>query len=89
MNNLSKSSEIDLPIGIGKPASRALESAGITKLTDFTQVSEAELLKLHGVGPKALRIISTALEDHGLNFALKENSDNINDRANQNFIRRG
>ncbi|WP_200951852.1 hypothetical protein [Arthrobacter sp. Soil736] len=29
-------------------------------------VPRAELSKLHGVGPKALRIIEDALEEHGL-----------------------
>jgi len=89
MNNLSKSSEIDLPIGIGKPASRALEAAGITKLTDFTQVSEAELLKLHGMGPKAVRIIAVALETQSLHFVNKENSNKISENANQKITRRG
>ena len=89
MNSQSKSSENNLPIGIGKPASRALEAAGIKNLTDFTKVSEEELLKLHGMGPKALRIIAAALEVHGLNFALRENSDKISESANQKIARRG
>ena len=89
MKSQSKSSENDLPIGIGKPASRALEAAGIKNLTDFTKVSEEELLKLHGMGPKALRIIAAAMETHGLHFTKKDNSDKISESANQKIARRG
>lgn len=57
------------PAGIGKPASRALEAAGYTSLEQLTQVSEKELLKLHGMGPKALRVLREALAERGLTFA--------------------
>lgn len=60
---------MNLPIGISKPALRALEAAGISKLEDFTSVSEEELLKLHGMGPKAIGIIAAALRAQGLDFA--------------------
>jgi DNA-directed RNA polymerase alpha subunit len=73
MKNLSKSSGNDLPVGIPKPALRALEAAGFKNLADFTLVSEEELLKLHGMGPKALRIIAAAMEAQGFLFANKEN----------------
>ena len=58
----------DLP-KIGAPATRALVGAGYTQLTQLTQVSAAELLKLHGVGPKAIRILSETLATQGLAFA--------------------
>ena len=89
MNYQLNSSENDLPVGIGKPASRALEAAGIKKLSDFTLVSEEELLKLHGMGPKAVRIIASALEEQGLQFANKGSSDKISEIANQKIARRG
>jgi hypothetical protein len=54
---------------IGKPALRALVGAGYTRLEQLTQVTEAELLKLHGVGPKAVGILRRALEARGLAFA--------------------
>jgi DNA-directed RNA polymerase alpha subunit len=60
--------ENDFP-NIGKPAIRALTNAGYNKLTQFTQVTESELLKLHGVGPKAVRILNEALNEKGLSFA--------------------
>ena len=57
------------PHGIGKPAHRALEGAGYSSLEQLTKVSEKELLKLHGVGPKAVRILRETLAERGLAFA--------------------
>jgi DNA-directed RNA polymerase alpha subunit len=57
----------DLP-KIGAPATRALESAGYTHLTELAQISESELLSLHGVGPKAIRLIRAALAERGLSL---------------------
>ncbi len=51
------------------PAQRALEQAGYTHLEQLTQVTETELLKLHGMGPKALGILRAALAEKGLSFA--------------------
>ncbi|MGM0876573.1 MAG: DNA-binding protein [Bacillota bacterium] len=62
--------EICLP-NIGKPATRAITNAGYNKLTQLTQVTESEILKLHGVGPKAVRILNEALKEKGLSFAKK------------------
>lgn len=59
----------DFPQSIGNPARQALEVAGYTKLKQLTKVSEAELGKLHGMGPKALRILRETLEAQGLAFA--------------------
>ncbi|MCA9837318.1 MAG: DNA-binding protein [Trueperaceae bacterium] len=53
---------------ISKPALRALSNAGYTKLEQLTQVSESELVKLHGMGPKALGILKLALQEQGLSF---------------------
>jgi predicted flap endonuclease-1-like 5' DNA nuclease len=47
---------------IGAPATRALNNAGYTHLEQLANVSEAELLKLHGMGPKAIRILRETLE---------------------------
>jgi hypothetical protein len=51
------------------PARRALEHAGYTRLSHFCEVTEAELLKLHGMGPTAVAAIRAALEENGLSFA--------------------
>lgn len=56
--------EADLP-DIGAPASRALASIGITRLEQVADVSESELLALHGFGPAALRKLAQALAARG------------------------
>jgi hypothetical protein len=50
---------------IGAPATRALESIGITHLDQVVDRSKAELLALHGFGPRALRILEAALAARG------------------------
>jgi hypothetical protein len=64
----SDAPESDFPRGLSKPAQRALIGAGYTRLEQLTVVSEAELLKLHGMGPKALNQIRCALAAKGLSF---------------------
>jgi hypothetical protein len=57
------------PKGVGKPALRALASAGLDRLDQMTGVTESELLALHGVGPKAIGIIKVALRAQGKSLA--------------------
>jgi predicted flap endonuclease-1-like 5' DNA nuclease len=54
--------ESELP-KIGAPATRALASIGVTCLEQVADLSDAELLSLHGFGPRALRIVRDALEE--------------------------
>lgn len=56
----------DLPYGIGKTASRVLDLEGIRSLQEVAEHSRRELLALHGVGPKAIAILSEALAAQGL-----------------------
>jgi hypothetical protein len=58
----------DLPRGIGAPAARALTAARYTRLDELAGVPERQLGDLHGVGPRALRILCEALEEQGLSF---------------------
>jgi hypothetical protein len=58
----------DLP-KISNPACRALASAGIERLDQLTAHREADLLKLHGMGPKAMAQLREALAARGLSFA--------------------
>ena len=51
----------DLP-KIGAPAQRALQSIGITQLKQLTKVTEAEVSRLHGMGPNALGRLREALK---------------------------
>lgn len=53
---------------IGVPATRALTNAGVLGFEDLTHWTEDELLALHGVGPKAIRILRDHLFDLGLAF---------------------
>ena len=57
-----------LPRGIGAPATRALTAAGYTGLRQLAGVPKPELERLHGVGPRALRIIQEELENQGLSL---------------------
>lgn len=65
----NKPTESDLPAGLAQPTIRALHGAGYTRLEQLTQVTEADLLKLHGMGPKAIDPLRRALKARGLAFA--------------------
>jgi hypothetical protein len=70
-----KSSEAgDFPKGLAQPARRALAAANLTRLEDLTRITEAELKKLHGIGPNALKQLRQALEAQGLSFAGEKNT---------------
>lgn len=58
-----------LPREIGRPATAALkEYVGVTTLSAVTRFREDELLALHGVGPKAIRILKAVLAERGLSL---------------------
>ena len=61
--------ETDFPAGLSAPARRALAGAGYTRLEQLSRVSEAEIKRLHGMGPKGIRLLREALEVGGLTFA--------------------
>ncbi|MBZ0286241.1 MAG: DNA-binding protein [Anaerolineae bacterium] len=61
--------ESNLPGNIGQPARRALLQAGYMHLEQLAKVREADLKKLHGVGPKAIERLRLALAAQGLSFA--------------------
>jgi hypothetical protein len=54
------------PRGIGRPATGALLAAGYTDLAQLHGVPAADLLRLHGVGPKAVAVLRGALAERGL-----------------------
>lgn len=60
------------PRGVSKPALRALLAAGYQRLEQLTKISERDLLKLHGMGPKAVRILRAELKAQGLDFRTIE-----------------
>jgi DNA-directed RNA polymerase alpha subunit len=51
-----------------KPAASAFEHAGIRTLEDLARHSERDLLAIHGVGPKAIRILREELEARGMSL---------------------
>ncbi|MCO5222870.1 MAG: hypothetical protein M9947_15030 [Thermomicrobiales bacterium] len=55
-----------LPKGIGQPATSAFALVGYNTLESIAGASASRLLALHGVGPKAIRILQEALESRGL-----------------------
>ena len=57
-----------LPARIGRPALRALDAAGASSLHDVSRLREEDLLRLHGVGPRALAVLRDALAEHGLSL---------------------
>lgn len=59
----------DLPIKLAQPARRALQRAGITRLEQLAALTETELLELHGMGPKAVEQLRSALFATGQAFA--------------------
>ncbi len=59
--------ETNLP-KVGAPATKALIGAGYTRLEQLAEVTESELLKLHGMGPRGIRILRDALAERNLSF---------------------
>jgi predicted flap endonuclease-1-like 5' DNA nuclease len=57
----------DLP-KVGAPAQRALAGAGLQRLEQIAAVSEADLMKLHGIGKNALEQLRLALHAKWLSF---------------------
>ena len=84
----NNTSETNLPKSIGRPATSALTYANIFYLEQITKISAEELLKLHGVGPKAIRLLKEALELKGLAFADPDQSIKISEEANKKMPRR-
>jgi hypothetical protein len=63
------SGEVDLPQGIGAPATRALTAAGFARLEQLDGVPAQRLADLHGVGPKALRLLREALAERDMSLS--------------------
>lgn len=61
-------SSSELPAGLAAPARRALTAAGYLRLDQLAGVPERDLAALHGMGPKALRLIRDALAEQGLSL---------------------
>jgi DNA-directed RNA polymerase alpha subunit len=75
-NKKQIASDFDALPGVAAPARRALANAGYTRLAQLTKTTKAELMQLHGMGPKAMGAIKKAMREQGLAFqhAAKTNS---------------
>ncbi len=73
----------DFPRQLAKPAVRALLGAGITKLQQLSQFTEAELSRLHGIGPNAVQQLRLALDQIGVSFKMNTPDEKRIDRASR------
>ncbi|GAB08626.1 hypothetical protein GOARA_013_00700 [Gordonia araii NBRC 100433] len=58
----------EFPSSMGKVAPRELAANGITTFDQLTGYTARELLAIHGVGPKAIRILRDELGARGMSF---------------------
>lgn len=68
MGNAKDSNAHDFPVEMGKVAPRALKEHGINNIVQASKLTENELLKIHGVGPKAIRVLQDRLAQLGLSL---------------------
>lgn len=59
----------DLPAKLSNPARRALAGIGCYRLDHVAQHTEAEVKRLHGMGPSGIKLLREALAASGLSFA--------------------
>jgi len=57
---------------LSNPAERALHEAGIVRMEQLADYTAAELLALHGVGPKAIRILQPVMDARKIAFKKEE-----------------
>ena len=55
-------------LGLAAPARRVLIDDGYYKLSDLRKTSLDEIKALHGMGPNAIRILTTAMKKADLSF---------------------
>lgn len=58
----------EYPPALGRTARRELAVAGYTRYDQLVTITSGELLRIHGVGPKAIRILAEELATRGLAF---------------------
>jgi len=56
---------------LSAPARHALQNKGITTIQQLARFTEADILKLHGMGPGSLPKLRDALAANGLSFVKK------------------
>jgi len=58
----------DFLSALSAPARRALENKNIVTLSELSKYSEADILKLHGIGKASIPALREALTDEGRKF---------------------
>ncbi|MFT4220149.1 MAG: hypothetical protein QM611_06490 [Microbacterium sp.] len=64
----------EFPPSLGKVARREFGVHGITQYAQLAELRAKDLLAIHGVGPKAVRILTDELAARGL--AFRDDDDN-------------
>ena len=65
---MAENGDAGFPKGLAAPARRALAAAGYSDLTQLAGVPVSTLKQLHGMGPKALRLLQEAMKEQGLSL---------------------
>ena len=65
---VSGDGDSEFPRSLGRVATRELRIHGLTRYDQVAAVSESDLFAIHGVGPKAVRILREELAARGLAF---------------------
>ncbi|NTV35765.1 MAG: hypothetical protein HGA53_02315 [Anaerolineaceae bacterium] len=65
-----------LSLKLSKPAQRALLGAGITSLEQIQNMTEKELLELHGIGKSTIKTIELVLSEYGMHIKDIQNPEN-------------
>jgi hypothetical protein len=60
--------QVWVELGLAAPARRALIDDGLFKLSDLRKTSLAAVKELHGMGPNAIRILTTEMKKADLSF---------------------
>jgi predicted flap endonuclease-1-like 5' DNA nuclease len=66
--NPASPDDSELPSSMGNVARRGLAAHGITQFDQLTIFTAKDLLSIHGVGPKAVRILREGLTARGLDL---------------------
>ena len=69
MSDQDEAATTEFTSRIGKTAARELRLNGYTRYDQLTRVTPRQLLRIHGVGPKAIRILDEELAMRDLSFA--------------------
>jgi predicted flap endonuclease-1-like 5' DNA nuclease len=61
----------EFPRAIGRVADRALAAHGFTRYEHLAKVQAGDLVAIHGIGPKAIQVLTRELAERGLAFAAE------------------